>query len=101
MYLKSPTATASERLRIFTATMVPYHFALCTVPNSPSPTCSHTNLSLNTAALPASIKFHVQSFASTMGEASKYDLACSSTPIGGEIETDSNNGSMGSAGIES
>ena len=39
-HLKSPTATASDLLRIFTATMVPYHFALCTVPNSPSPTCS-------------------------------------------------------------
>ena len=40
MHLKSPTATASDRLRIFTATTVPYHLALCTVPNSPSPTCS-------------------------------------------------------------
>lgn len=45
MHLKSPTATASERRRILTATMVPYHFALCTVPNSPSPTCPHAHYS--------------------------------------------------------
>ena len=39
-HLKSPRATASLAFSTLTATVAPSHFARCTVPNSPLPTCS-------------------------------------------------------------
>ena len=39
---KSPSAIEELVLRIFAATSVPHHIALCTMPNSPSPVHPHT-----------------------------------------------------------